>query len=497
MKNYKIVKKNIDNKLVHKVLKEKEDKYYIMKQIPINNIKKENLKTIENDIQNLSKLDNINVVKYYSCFKDNNYLNIIMEYCVFSNLRKFIDYHKNNNKPISQNVLNIIISDIISGLGYVHNKNIIHRNLKPENIFIDKNYNIKIGDFGIINQFNNMSKSDYINGDIKLNYMAPELFNGEKYNNKSDMWALGCMIYELCSLNYCFDGLSRKQLVNKIKNNSYQKIGKNLYDSNIIDLIYKLLNRNYNERPEINQINLTLNNNDNLNNDQNLYFLDYGILNRSNMNRNDLKIIVLGSSCTNKTKFVNKWTKNSFSEEYKATIVSEYGFKIFENNGDLYRVQLWDIAGQDRNYNLTKIFAKNAHGVVIMSSAINIGLREEAIKLKNLVEELDHFCDGEKLPCILVENDIDLLGYPKEGELDFNELWKNNGFIGGFRVSSKTGENVNESMEFLIKNIIKRRDDYDEKRFNENLEITNKEFRNNILQHDDQKKIRNKYCLVF
>ena len=130
-----------------------------MKQIPINTIKKENLKIIENDIQNLSELNSINVVKYYDCFFYKNYLNIITEYCVFSNLRKLIDYHKNINKPINQNVLNIIISDIISGLNYIHDKNIIHQNLKPENIFIDKNYNVKIGDFGIINQFDNMTEA--------------------------------------------------------------------------------------------------------------------------------------------------------------------------------------------------------------------------------------------------------------------------------------------------------------------------------------------------
>ena len=164
-----------------------------------------------------------------------------------------------------------------------------------------------------------MTEADYIKGDIKLNYMAPELFTCKKYSSKSDMWAFGCLIYELCFLKYSFNGLSRKELVKKIKNNSYQKIEKNLYDSYIINLIYKLLNRNYKERPEINQINLTLNIKDNLNNDKNLYFLDYGILNRKYMFNADLKIIVVGSSITNKTQFVNKWTKNSFNDTYKST----------------------------------------------------------------------------------------------------------------------------------------------------------------------------------
>ena len=93
--------------------------------------------------------------------------------------------------------------------------------------------------------------------------------------------------------------------------------------------------------------------------------------------RSDLKIIVIGTSGTGKTSFVNKWTKNQFSDTYKATIVSEFGFKIFENEGKLYRIQLWDLAGQDKNAMVTKIFAKDAHGCVVMSDATNIQTREE------------------------------------------------------------------------------------------------------------------------
>ena len=85
--------------------------------------------------------------------------------------------------------------------------------------------------------------------------------------------------------------------------------------------------------------------------------------------RSDLKIIVIGSSGTGKTSYVNKWTKNTFLEEYKATIVSEFGFKVFEHKGKLYRIQLWDIAGQDKNATVTKIFAKDSHGCIIVSDA--------------------------------------------------------------------------------------------------------------------------------
>ena len=95
----------------------------------------------------------------------------------------------------------------------------------------------------------------------------------------------------------------------------------------------------------------------------------------------DFKIIVIGKAWCCKTSFVNKWTKNIFSQEYKATIVSEYNYKIYEHNGKYYRIQLWDIAGQDKNIYLTKTFTKGAHGAVVVCDATNTSTREEYIKI--------------------------------------------------------------------------------------------------------------------
>lgn len=173
--------------------------------------------------------------------------------------------------------------------------------------------------------------------------------------------------------------------------------------------------------------------------------------------RSDLKIIVIGTSGTGKTSFVNKWTKNIFNDAYKATIVSEFGFKIFENEGKLYRIQLWDLAGQDKNATITKIFAKDAHGCVVLADATNASTLDETIKWKKSVDESSGFLDGGKLPCVLVENKIDLL---PEGEQSNDARLKDfaskNDFVGAFRASAKAGININESMEFLIKEIIKR-----------------------------------------
>ena len=83
----------------------------------------------------------------------------------------------------------------------------------------------------------------------------------------------------------------------------------------------------------------------------------------------DLKIIIIGNSGTGKTSLVNKWTKNIFDESYQATLVSTFGFKIFEVDGKLYRIQLWDLAGQDKSASITKIFARDAHGCMVVTDA--------------------------------------------------------------------------------------------------------------------------------
>ena len=99
--------------------------------------------------------------------------------------------------------------------------------------------------------------------------------------------------------------------------------------------------------------------------------MSIGILNT------DIKLLIIGKSGTGKTSFANKWSKNIFSDKYQATIVSEFYYKIYEEDGNLFRIQLWDLAGQDKNVKMTKIFAKDSLGCLIMSDSTNLQTREE------------------------------------------------------------------------------------------------------------------------
>ena len=183
---------------------------------------------MKNEAIVLSKLKSRNIVKYIESFEDNdkNTFNIVMEYCPKGDLRKFINGYKKLGKMINEDVIYSIILDICNGIKKIHDNNIIHRDLKPENIFIDNVYNIKIGDLEISKQLSeNTLYAKTFAG--TRNYMSPEIFNNDIYNNKVDIWALGCIIYELFTLNLCFN---QSNFVTKIIGGIYEKI---IYQNNI------------------------------------------------------------------------------------------------------------------------------------------------------------------------------------------------------------------------------------------------------------------------
>ena len=173
--------------------------------------------------------------------------------------------------------------------------------------------------------------------------------------------------------------------------------------------------------------------------------------------KNELKIIVIGNSNTGKTSFVNKWTKGTFTDFYKATVVSEFSYKIFQYKEKFYRIQLWDLAGQDQNTHITKIFSKNSHGCIVLCDITNKDTLKDTLKWKESVDESARFIDGEILPSVLVQNKIDLVDEEAlKDEEEIKKFAEENKFIGYYRTSVKMGVGVDECMEFLISNILER-----------------------------------------
>lgn len=173
---------------------------------------------------------------------------------------------------------------------------------------------------------------------------------------------------------------------------------------------------------------------------------------------NDLKIIVIGNSGTGKTSFVKRWLGEEYKENYKPTIISEFSHKIYNYKETNYRVQLWDIGGQDKSPAVTKIFSKDSHGCLVLNDATDPDSLEETLIWKNVVEEESVFIDGGKIPFFLVQNKIDLISEEEKQKIesDSKNFCEENEFVHYFLTSAKENININESMNYLLDHVINR-----------------------------------------
>ena len=205
------------------------------------------------EVELLKKLKHPNIVKYYKSFREDDNLYIIMEYFDNGDLDDYINVlGKGNNQNKKEEIWNIFYQSI-SGLNYLHSKGVVHRDIKPCNIFMTKNKIIKIGDFGVSALFKNVDiekikklTNTYVG---TYEYMAPEIIKREKkYNEKVDIFSMGCVFYEICCLKtyqkkdtYIEDNHVKLRL---IKN----EIPKN-YDTDMMEIIKLMLEENANIRP--------------------------------------------------------------------------------------------------------------------------------------------------------------------------------------------------------------------------------------------------------
>ena len=231
----------------YKVLNKNDNQVYVMKKISVEMASREDISKMENEAKILSSVNSEYVVKYYESFYSEHSFNIVMELCDGSDLKKYIKEHKSQKKLIEKEKIFDLILDICEGLREIHSKNLIHRDLKPDNLFLTKDSKVKIGDFGIAKQLNN--PEEYAKTCFgSLLYMAPEMARNYQYNNKIDIWSLGCIIHELCTLDYCFPNQYF------IFTGEYKRINQNVYGEDLQNLIDLLLSQDYHQRPSAEEI---------------------------------------------------------------------------------------------------------------------------------------------------------------------------------------------------------------------------------------------------
>ena len=233
---------------VSKIVRKSDRQILIWKELYYEGIPENEKELISNEISLLKEMNHPNIVNQYEVINDdsNSKLYIVMEYCDGGDLDQLIQKSNFNKTRIDENFIWKILIQTLKALNYIHNeKNILHRDIKPSNIFLYKNYNIKLGDFGLSRKFYNEYAKTIIGTPL---YMSPELLERKPYNEKADIWALGCSLYELSTFSTPYEAPNMDVLLNKIRNGLPQRIDRS-YSNKLWNIISKMLTYDYNKRP--------------------------------------------------------------------------------------------------------------------------------------------------------------------------------------------------------------------------------------------------------
>ena len=232
------------------VKSKKDGTQYVIKEINISKMAPKEREESRKEVKVLSKMKHPNIVSYIKSFEETGNLYIVMDYCDGGDLYKKI----NNQRGVyftEDQVLDWFVQ-IALAIKHVHDRKILHRDIKTQNIFLTRSGTIKLGDFGIARVLRNtMELARTCIGTPY--YLSPEICENRPYNNKSDVWSLGCVLYEMLTLKHAFEAGSMKNLVLKIIRGSYPPVPPR-YSADARLLVARLFKRNPHDRPSISTV---------------------------------------------------------------------------------------------------------------------------------------------------------------------------------------------------------------------------------------------------
>ena len=305
IKNY-IIKETLGKGaygIVYKVQKKGTSDIYVIKQISLEGLTEKEKEEVKQEAFILSSIKSDFVVKYYDSFLDNDNINIVMEYCDGGDLNEFILEKKNIGTLLEEKLIWKLFLKITIGLADIHKMKILHRDLKTLNIFLKHGLEVKIGDLGVAKVLSKNSFAQTVIGTPY--YLSPEICQEKPYNDKSDVWALGCILYELCTFKHPFEAKHQGGLIYKILNNKPEPIN-SYYSKELGNLIFMLLDKNSKSRPSCIEI---LNNNMVINKIKEFGLIDYVKKinkSRNNSNKNKARKTIDFSSINISKKYYSK-----------------------------------------------------------------------------------------------------------------------------------------------------------------------------------------------
>ncbi|KPA80698.1 putative serine/threonine-protein kinase Nek3 putativeprotein kinase [Leptomonas pyrrhocoris] len=234
---------------VYRVVYKPTNRTYVLKKMSLANMSDEEQLRAKQEIIVMDEVDHPNIVKFRESFSDpvDNTVDIVMEYCEFGTLEGLIERQRYEGRPFPTDVLLEWMAELLCGLAHIHSKRILHRDLKSSNIFVTSKNHLKLGDFGVctILAFPNAKAESMIGTPL---YFAPEVCNNDAYDERSDVWSLGVVFYEMCTLRRPFEGDNLFSLIQQILDSEIAPFN-NGVPSELEGLVRLMLDRDPTRRP--------------------------------------------------------------------------------------------------------------------------------------------------------------------------------------------------------------------------------------------------------
>jgi len=223
---------------------------YVIKRIPLGANTPEEREEALREVQVLSCLRHPHIVPYVEYFFEekcwDSTLCLVMAHCEGGDLKACIDERRLRKARFTEEEIWRHFVQLLLAMQYLHSKRILHRDIKVHNIFLSQGQ-LLLGDFGVaktLEASHEMARTQV----GTLTYLSPEILEGKPYSFKGDVWALGCVMHEMCELETPFKGTNPAQVIMNIVDGNIPKLTGD-YSTELQDTIYLMLSKDVDSRP--------------------------------------------------------------------------------------------------------------------------------------------------------------------------------------------------------------------------------------------------------